>query len=131
MILLFRWLIRIAAAMLAVSVVVVGMVYWLASRSLPEYTAEVEVPNLERTVEIVRDNANVPHIFGPQDADVFFGLGFGRVAGSEPGRLPGRPPGLPADLVPGRAGGLLLERGLWLSRFCSGASTGLVLPAGL
>jgi penicillin amidase len=76
MILLFRWLIRIAAAMLAVSVVVVGMVYWLASRSLPEYTAEVEVPNLERTVEIVRDNANVPHIFGPQDADVFFGLGF-------------------------------------------------------
>ncbi|MCX7565389.1 penicillin acylase family protein [Sulfitobacter sp. F26169L] len=72
----FRWLVRIAATLLVVTVLVVGMVYWLASRSLPEYNAEVEVPNLERPVEIVRDNANVPHIFGAQDEDVFFGLGF-------------------------------------------------------
>ncbi|MEY8841348.1 penicillin acylase family protein, partial [Cribrihabitans sp. XS_ASV171] len=27
-------------------------------------------------VEIVRDNANVPHVLGESDADVFFGLGY-------------------------------------------------------
>jgi penicillin amidase len=76
MALVFRWLFRLAATLLFLSVLTVGTVYWLASRSLPDYTAEVEVPNLARPVEIVRDNANVPHIFGPQDEDVFFGLGF-------------------------------------------------------
>jgi penicillin amidase len=76
MALVFRWLVRLATVLLSVSVLAVGTVYWLASRSLPDYTAEVTVPNLERPVEIVRDNANVPHIFGPRDADVFFGLGF-------------------------------------------------------
>ena len=76
MALVFRWLVRLTAALLVLTVLVVGMIYWLASRSLPDYTAEVEVPNLERPVEIVRDNANVPHIFAPRDADVFFGLGF-------------------------------------------------------
>ena len=76
MALVFRWLIRLAAGLLVLSVLVVTAVYWLASRSLPDYNAEIEVPNLERTVEIVPDNANVPHIFAPQDEDVFFGLGF-------------------------------------------------------
>ena len=76
MALVFRWLIRLAVGLLVLSVLTVSVVYWLASRSLPDYNAEVEVPNLERPVEIVRDNANVPHIFGPQDEDVFFGLGF-------------------------------------------------------
>lgn len=76
MALIFRWLIRLTATLIILGVVVVAMVYWLASRSLPEYNAEVEVPNLEHPVEIVRDNANVPHIFGPKDEDVFFGLGF-------------------------------------------------------
>ncbi|KIN72341.1 penicillin acylase family protein [Sulfitobacter guttiformis] len=76
MALVFRWLIRIAATLLVVGVVIIAMVYWLASRSLPDYNAQVEVPNLENPVEIVRDNANVPHIFGENDEDVFFGLGF-------------------------------------------------------
>ncbi len=76
MAIVFRWLIRLTAALLVLSVLTVGLIYWLASRSLPEYNAEVEVPNLEHPVEIVRDNANVPHIFGAQDEDVFFGLGF-------------------------------------------------------
>ncbi len=76
MALIFRWLVRLTATLIIFGVVAVALVYWLASRSLPDYNADVEVPNLERPVEIVRDNANVPHIFGPQDEDVFFGLGF-------------------------------------------------------
>ena len=76
MALLFRWLIRLAALLIILSVVVVGLVYWLASRSLPDYNDDVTVHGLSTPVEIVRDNANVPHIFAASDADVFFGLGF-------------------------------------------------------
>lgn len=76
MALVFRWLLRLTAALLVLSIVGVGLVYWLASRSLPDYTADVVVPNLANPVEIVRDNANVPHIFGQSDDEVFYGLGF-------------------------------------------------------
>ncbi|MGC1503678.1 MAG: penicillin acylase family protein [Sulfitobacter sp.] len=76
MALIFRWLIRLAATLVVLSVLTIGLVYWLASRSLPEYTDDVAVSGLAAPVEIVRDNANVPHIFGQTDADVFFGLGF-------------------------------------------------------
>ena len=73
---LFRWLVRLTGALILLGVVGVSLVYWLASRSLPNYTAEVQVPYLGAPVEIVRDNANVPHIFGSSDNDVFYGLGF-------------------------------------------------------
>lgn len=76
MALIFRWLLRLTATLLTLAVIAVGLVYWLASRSLPDYTADVEVPNLQDAVEIVRDNANVPHILGKTDEDVLFGLGF-------------------------------------------------------
>ena len=76
MALIFRWLMRLAALMIILSLVVAGLIYWFAARSLPDYGDEVEVPNLAAPVEIVRDNANVPHIFGPTDREVFYGLGF-------------------------------------------------------
>ena len=50
--------------------------YWLASRSLPDYDDRLTVAGLTAPVEIVRDNANVPHIFGQTDEDAFFALGF-------------------------------------------------------
>jgi penicillin G amidase len=76
MALIFRWLVRLTALLIALSVLGVGLVYWLASRSLPDYSDNVSVRGLSAEVEIVRDNANVPHIFGQSDADVFYGLGF-------------------------------------------------------
>ncbi len=72
----FQWLVRLTAALIVLTVVAVSMVYYLASRSLPDYDAEVRVLGISDTVEIVRDNANVPHIFGQTDTDVFHGLGF-------------------------------------------------------
>jgi len=45
-------------------------------RSLPDYDKSLDVAGLSAPVEIVRDNANVPHVFGQSDADVFFGLGY-------------------------------------------------------
>jgi penicillin amidase len=67
---------RLASLLIVLTVVALVGIYWLASRSLPEYDDTVVVPNLRAEVEIVRDNANVPHIFGQNDQDVFYGLGF-------------------------------------------------------
>lgn len=72
----FQWLVRLTATLIALSVLAVAMIYYLASRSLPDYDAEVRVLGISNTVEIVRDNANVPHIFAQTDPDVFHGLGF-------------------------------------------------------
>ncbi|APG46905.1 penicillin acylase family protein [Phaeobacter porticola] len=77
--LLFRWLLRLAAALILLLVLGLGLVYFLAAQSLPDYNKEATLPGLLAPVEIVRDNANVPHIFGSygaSDEDVYFGLGY-------------------------------------------------------
>ena len=76
MAMVFQWLMRATAALIVMTVLAIATVYYLASRSLPNYNATVRVPAITAPVEIVRDNANVPHIFGDTDTDVFHGLGF-------------------------------------------------------
>ncbi len=71
-----RWLFGIATALVALVALGALFVYYLSSRSLPDYDATLEVAGIGAPVEIVRDTANVPHIFGQADADVFFGLGY-------------------------------------------------------
>ncbi|MEM8582061.1 MAG: penicillin acylase family protein [Pseudomonadota bacterium] len=72
----FKWLVRIAGSMILLGCVALLIAYLLLSRSLPDYDKTIRVPGLSGPVEIVRDNANVPHIFGEADADVFFALGY-------------------------------------------------------
>ncbi|MDF1670911.1 MAG: penicillin acylase family protein [Roseovarius sp.] len=76
MTMLFRWLIRIASAMVLLAVAAVLVGYFLLSRSLPDYSKTLDVTGITAPVEIIRNNSNVPHIFGKADADVFFGLGY-------------------------------------------------------
>ena len=71
----FRWLIRLASALIVLAVAVFTLAYYFASRSLPDYEGTLDVAGISASVEIVRDNANVPHIFGETDEDVFFALG--------------------------------------------------------
>ena len=71
----FRWLIRLASALIVLAVAVFTLAYYFASRSLPDYEGTLDVAGISAPVEIVRDNANVPHIFGETDEDVFFALG--------------------------------------------------------
>ncbi len=76
---LFRWLMRLAAAMILVLIAAAMLTYYLTSQSLPDYDKEIALPGLNAPLEIVRDNANVPHIFssrGESDEDVYFGLGY-------------------------------------------------------
>ncbi|MET4126858.1 penicillin acylase family protein [Roseovarius sp. MBR-6] len=73
---ILKWLLRIAGGLVVLAVIAVGVLYLLLSRSLPDYDKQLAVTGLTAPVEIVRDNANVPHIFGQSDADIFFGLGY-------------------------------------------------------
>jgi penicillin amidase len=72
---LFRWLLRIVTGAIALGLALAFLAYWFFSRSIPEYGERLTVAGITGEVEIVRDNATVPHIFGPTDADVYFGLG--------------------------------------------------------
>lgn len=72
----FVWLFRIATGLIVLAVIAVTLAYWFASRSLPTYDKTLAVPGLSAPVEIVRDSADVPHIFGATDEDVLFGLGY-------------------------------------------------------
>lgn len=72
----FRWLLRLFLTASVLAALALGLAYYLAARSLPDYDRTLTLSGPSAPIEIVRDHANVPHIFGETDADVFFGLGF-------------------------------------------------------
>ncbi|OJI94681.1 penicillin amidase [Planktotalea frisia] len=72
---LFRLLLRGFIAAAIITIVATALAIWLMTRSIPDYTASFNVEGLSAPVDIVRDAYAVPHIFGTNDPDVFFGLG--------------------------------------------------------
>jgi len=76
MALIFRWLMRMTTGALVLAVAAFALLYYFAARSLPDYDTTQSVAGITAPVEIVRDNANVPHIFGATDPDVYFALGY-------------------------------------------------------
>jgi len=66
----------LTTAFLVLGTVSVLTVYYLASRSLPDYDKTIPVSGLTADVEIVRDNSGVPHIFSASDRDAFYALGY-------------------------------------------------------
>lgn len=75
MLTLFRWLLRLAVALIALLVLAAVLVWYFAVRSLPDYGASFRMDGLSASVEVVRSTENVPHIFGQSDPDMFFALG--------------------------------------------------------
>ncbi len=73
---LFIWTYRLIVTLIVVAVLGGLGVYYLASRSLPDYDKAMTLDGLTSPVDIVRDTANVPHIFAENNEDVFFGLGY-------------------------------------------------------
>ena len=73
---LFRWAVRGVTAVLVLAAMALGLAYYFAARSLPDYDVTRAVRGISAPIEIVRDHSNVPHIFGETDADVFFALGY-------------------------------------------------------
>ncbi|WP_127900171.1 penicillin acylase family protein [Solirhodobacter olei] len=76
MIILFRWLLRLFTGIVILAVAAGALAYYFLSRSLPDYNASYAVAGINAPMQIVRTNADVPHIFGQTDADSFYGLGF-------------------------------------------------------
>lgn len=76
MFLVFRWMLRLLTGMVVLSVLAVLILYYFLSRSLPDYNEGFTLEGISAPVEIVRNNDNVPHIFGKTDQDVYFALGF-------------------------------------------------------
>jgi penicillin amidase len=72
----FLWLIRLLTGAIVLGVAGLLLAYWILSRSLIDYDEDFTVAGISAPVEIVRNNDNVPHIFGASDADVYFALGF-------------------------------------------------------
>ncbi|MBJ2151721.1 penicillin acylase family protein [Paracoccus sp. IB05] len=76
MLTLFRWLMRITAGLLVLAVLAVLIGYWFLSRSLVDYNEGFTLEGISAPVEVVRNNDSVPHIFGKNDHDTYFALGF-------------------------------------------------------
>ena len=72
----FVWLMRITLGVAAVAGLLVSFAYFFLSRSLPDYSKTIEFSHITEEIEIVRDTANVPHIFGKNDQDTLFALGY-------------------------------------------------------
>jgi len=73
---IFRWLLWIFGVTAALALASSTLVYYLASRSLPDYDRDYRVSGISKPVEIVRTDTAVPHVFASNDEDAFFGLGF-------------------------------------------------------
>ena len=76
MITAFRWLLRLFTLMAALSMVALLVAYYILGRSLPDYSTDFALSGINAPIEIIRNNNNVPHIFGKSDEDVYFALGF-------------------------------------------------------
>ena len=72
----FRWLLRLFIGLIVLGLLAIGIFYYFLSRSLPDYNATYTLDGISAPVEIVRNNNDVPHIFGKTDEDAFFALGF-------------------------------------------------------
>lgn len=76
MFLVFRWMLRLLTGLVVLSMLALAILYYFLSRSLPDYGEDFALAGISQPVEVVRNNDNVPHIFGRGDADVYFALGF-------------------------------------------------------
>ena len=76
MALAFRWLFRGFIGLSVLFFITLMLVYYFATRSLPDYNKNYEFHGLNGPVEVVRNTNNVPHIFAQNVEDVYFGLGF-------------------------------------------------------
>ncbi|MFN4153367.1 MAG: penicillin acylase family protein [Paracoccaceae bacterium] len=72
----FRWLLRLLTGLVALGVLCLIGVYYFLERSIPDYRESFTISGISAPVEILRNNDNVPHIFGATDPDVYFALGF-------------------------------------------------------
>ena len=73
---LLKWLIRALISFCLLATLMAVVSYNLAIRSLPNYNQSLVSNKITGEIQIIRDSANIPHIFSENINDVFFGLGY-------------------------------------------------------
>ena len=67
---------RIIGGSFVLSLIMLSIIFYIVLRSIPDYQNTIELPGIMDPIEIVRDTANVPHIYAKNDNDLYFGLGY-------------------------------------------------------
>lgn len=71
-----RWMFRLLLAGMVTALAGVMVLYYVLAGSLPDYDEDFTVTGVSAPVEILRNSAAIPHIFGQTEADIFYALGF-------------------------------------------------------
>jgi len=66
----------ILGMVIIVAVVILLLGVRLVKKSLPQTTGTIEVPGLQSSVKIYRDESGIPHIFAQNESDLFFAMGY-------------------------------------------------------
>src|SRR5690625_2422696 len=69
-----KWLLRLFVGVLALLAVAAMLGWYLVSRSLPDWSGDIETA-VSAPVQIMRDANAVPHIRAESEEDAFFALG--------------------------------------------------------
>lgn len=69
-------LIGLLATLLVLVIVAVGVGVWTVQRSFPTTSGELDVPGLDATVTVSRDDAGIPQITADSAHDLFYAQGF-------------------------------------------------------
>jgi penicillin amidase len=69
-------IVGVSATIVALSIVLVAIGYYLVTRSFSKTSGAIEVSGLDKEVKIYRDEYGVPHIEAQSEHDAFFAVGF-------------------------------------------------------
>src|SRR5437867_10031019 len=71
---------RVLKLVSAVAVVIIavtfGLAYWFVTRTHPQSSGTLHVPELKSRVQVIRDPFGVPQIYADNTDDLFFGQGY-------------------------------------------------------
>ena len=76
MIKLLRIIFLISSILAFSGIMIIGIIYYLASNSLPTYNQRLESMAISKTLTIARDSYAIPYIKAQNDQDSFFALGY-------------------------------------------------------
>jgi penicillin amidase len=75
-----KWIPIASLIIVGTVVVLTAMAYlWFQvtlKKSLPQISGEIYLEGLQETVEIIRDNYGIPHIYAKNEPDLFFAMGY-------------------------------------------------------